>query len=184
MIPMTIQFGDSRLPARFWAKVTPEPNSGCWLWMAGCDLDGYGRFKHEGRTSGAHRIAYSTLVGPVAEGLQCDHQCWVRCCVNPNHIKLTTPQGNSDNMSVRGKSAQIAQGRAVGAVYGKTVGKLYGGKWPGEACSTHKLTNEQVLEIRDLYAKGGSTQQVLGVRFGVSQVLIGLIVNRKAWKHI
>jgi hypothetical protein len=29
-----MNFGDPRLPDRFWVKVIPEPNSGCWLWFA------------------------------------------------------------------------------------------------------------------------------------------------------
>jgi hypothetical protein len=37
-------YGDERLPERFWKYVYPEPNTGCWLWGAGTNGDGYARF--------------------------------------------------------------------------------------------------------------------------------------------
>ena len=47
-----------------------------------------------------------------------------------------------------------------------------------------KLTTEQVLEIRRLYATGEWTQMKLALRFGLSELLISLIINRKIWRHI
>ena len=47
-----------------------------------------------------------------------------------------------------------------------------------------KLTEDQVLEIRKLYATGDYTQTALAKMFGVSQDLISRIVNRKIWVHI
>lgn len=41
---MTAKFYDDRLPASFWAKVQPEPNTGCWLWT-GVLNRGYGRLQ-------------------------------------------------------------------------------------------------------------------------------------------
>jgi len=88
MIP---QFLDERLPDRFWNKVQPCPMSGCWIWMAFCDGWGYGRFRFGNRSSAfAHRIAYLTLVGPVADGLELDHRCRTKPCVNPSHLRAVT----------------------------------------------------------------------------------------------
>jgi len=174
MTPMKINFGDERLPARFWAKVTPEPNSGCWLWTGCCDAKGYGYFNRGSRnnTAYAHRHAFLVLVGSIPEGLFCDHQCWNRACVNPNHIKLATPKENANNLSPQGRITH----RATAA----RVGKLNLGEVHGMA----KLIDAQVLEIRKLHAQDGCTQQELSDRFNVSRPRISDIVNRKAWKHI
>ncbi len=88
-------FGDDRLPPRFWNKVIPEPNSGCWLWVAARDHAGYGCFsvgsKALGtqRTPSAHRHAYEVLVGAAGD-LQIDHLCRTPCCVNPAHLEAVT----------------------------------------------------------------------------------------------
>ena len=77
-----------------WAKISPEPNSGCWLWDAGGNGNGYGRFRYAGRQRYAHRVVYELLVGPIPDGLQIDHLCRVRCCVNPQHMQPVTQQEN------------------------------------------------------------------------------------------
>jgi hypothetical protein len=79
---------------RFWANVSPEPNTGCWLWMASVDRDGYGRFRI-GTEDIAHRAARALLVGPIPDGLVVDHLCRVRSCVNPAHLRVCTPLENT-----------------------------------------------------------------------------------------
>lgn len=54
----------------------------------------------------------------------------------------------------------------------------------GEDHPNAKLTEDDVKEIRQLYATGEHTQIALADRFGVSDVMISYIVNRKSWKHI
>lgn len=78
---------------RFEAKVSPEPNSGCHIWTAQL-LGGYGQFWFNGRMMPAHRYAYEATVGPIPEGLQIDHLCRVRCCVNPAHLEPVTQLEN------------------------------------------------------------------------------------------
>jgi hypothetical protein len=76
---------------RFDAKWTPEPNTGCWLWIASGDRDGYGRFDH----GAAHRWAWMLYRGPIPEGMVLDHMCRVRSCVNPDHLRVVTPRINA-----------------------------------------------------------------------------------------
>ena len=83
---------------RFWPKV--EITESCWLWTAGRVWNGYGRFKVAGRHVYAHRFAYELLDGPIPDGLQLDHLCRVRHCVNPAHLELVTNRENS----LRGES--------------------------------------------------------------------------------
>ncbi len=89
---------------RFWGKVSPEPNTGCWLWEAALDGKGYGvlSIPPRGRIQ-AHRFSYVAHVGPIAEGLELDHICRVRCCVNPDHLEPVTHLENMRRSPVLGK---------------------------------------------------------------------------------
>lgn len=92
-----MNFGDSRLPLRFWDKCSPEPMSGCWLWT-GTAINNRGRVQLiDGRpkTVSAYRMSYESLVGPIAAGLTIDHVCQVTLCVNPAHLEAVTVSENS-----------------------------------------------------------------------------------------
>lgn len=65
----------------------PEPNSGCFLWLGYLTDSGYGQVTWEGRKMNAHRVAYILSSGDQADGLEIDHLCRVRCCVNPTHLE-------------------------------------------------------------------------------------------------
>lgn len=75
-------------PLEHW--ISPEPNTGCWIWTGGIDRYGYGQTTARGKTEGAHRASYETYVGPIPDGLQIDHLCRVRSCVNPDHLEAVT----------------------------------------------------------------------------------------------
>lgn len=82
------------LEERFWNKVMPEPNSGCWLWDASTTPDGYGKFVVNGNLQPAHRFSYELNVGKIPEGLHLDHLCRVPQCVNPDHLEPVTRSEN------------------------------------------------------------------------------------------
>ena len=85
--------------ARFWEHV--EKTGDCWLWTAKQNGKGYGKFTVGRRSLGqrrdiyAHRFAYELLVGSIPDGLQLDHLCRVRNCVNPAHLEPVTPGENT-----------------------------------------------------------------------------------------
>lgn len=82
---------------RFWTKVdVSQGPTGCWLWMGSLTDRGYGApFRlDDDRKVSPHRLAYELLVGPIPEGLQLDHLCRVRNCVNPAHLEPVTCQEN------------------------------------------------------------------------------------------
>lgn len=83
------------VPQRFWDKVIPEPNSGCWIWT-GATTHGYGYFTaFTGSVVRTHKYLYEELVGKVPEGLELDHKCRVRCCCNPDHLEPVTRSENT-----------------------------------------------------------------------------------------
>lgn len=90
-----MNFSDPRLPDSFWSKCTPEPNTGCWLWIAGTTgRTDYARIRHNKSKALAHRVSYMVLRGPVPEGLKLDHLCRTTLCVNPLHLEAVTQQEN------------------------------------------------------------------------------------------
>lgn len=84
------------LPEKLQARIMPEPNSGCWLWIGNINQDGYGRFAASRAVKDrfAHRLVWEALRGPIPQGLQLDHKCRVRCCVNPDHLEPVTCREN------------------------------------------------------------------------------------------
>lgn len=94
------------LADRFWEKVKKSP--GCWLWTAaqGAGREGrrYGQINVNGRSVGAHVIAYELQVGPVPPGLVVDHLCNNRLCVRGSHLEAKSHRANilrGSSMSAR-----------------------------------------------------------------------------------
>lgn len=98
-----IHFDDSRAPARFWAKVSPEPNSGCWLWAGAHNEKGYGDFWNGARNERAHRYAYRTLVRDMPDEWLICHRCDTPACVNPAHLAPGTAKMNTADMIAKGR---------------------------------------------------------------------------------
>ena len=78
---------------RFWGKVIIDKNTGCWLWAGCTNPSGYGVMRHSGGNV-AHRFSYTTFVGSIPDGLQLDHVCRIRSCVNPEHLEPVTGSEN------------------------------------------------------------------------------------------
>lgn len=155
--------------ARFWRNVNRDvgPND-CWLWTGGLSRrksPQYGAFNfpRAGRswgTMGAHRAAWEFAnKKKIPAELHVRHKCDVAICCNPSHLELGTPADNIRDMVSRDRQSR------------------------GEGRTFAKLTEKQVLEIRDLLAKG-YTQTTIAGMFNITQALVSLIKLKKAWKHI
>ena len=84
--------------------------SGCRIWLGSVTKGrgwGYGvgspllqmRFD----TRYVHRVAYLVTGGVVPEGMELDHRCNVRCCINPDHLVLGTPRDNHIDAIKKGR---------------------------------------------------------------------------------
>ena len=109
---------EAALRERFDAKWTPEPNSGCWLWTGWMSTNGYGRFWNGTRGVQAHRFSYEKATGrTIPVGLEIDHRCRMRSCVNPDHLEAVTHTQNlrrsPDTLaSVSARKTHCPQGHA------------------------------------------------------------------------
>jgi len=161
---MSIGLGDSRLPPRFWAKVDENgpvpiqhPDMGrCWQWVGSRTNNGYGQIWDGGRLVLAHRLAYETLVGPIPDGLECDHLCRNRPCVRPSHIEPVTHSANLKRSPFKGQA--------------------------GEANRNAKLTEAQVREIR--WLRGTVSQRKLAALFGVNHSHICHVQTGYSWSSV
>lgn len=157
------------LEDRFWEKVEVAGPDECWEWQAYKDGCGYGQIfrekiggiRHNDR---AHRISWELHNGPIPADLQVLHTCDNPPCCNPAHLWLGTPADNAADREEKGRGNR-------------------GHVW-GEGHGQSKLTEDQVLEIRMLYATGGITHQALANRHGVTREAISRIMQGRTWSYL
>ncbi len=113
------------LAARFWSKVAQVGNvCECWEWTASRNKAGYGAFGCNGKTVRAHRFAYEDSIGSVPAGLELDHLCRNRGCVNPWHLE---PVSHRENM-MRGDTGKHLSDRThcpSGHEYNESNTRIY-----------------------------------------------------------
>jgi hypothetical protein len=92
----------------------PELGS-CWVATTSLKGDGYARITDaRGVRILAHRWTYEQFVGPIPDGLQIDHLCRVRHCVNPDHLEPVTSRENT----MRGTNFSAQKARQTHCIRG------------------------------------------------------------------
>lgn len=94
------------------------------------------------------------------------HTCDVRACIEPEHLIPGTQADNTDDMMKRGRHNPAC-------AYGEDQG-------------SSKLTEEEVIEMRNRYADSPvlGMKKKLAEEYGVSQTTAGRIINEKGWRHL
>lgn len=140
---------------RLLALVTKLDN-GCWQWNGALDGGGYGHIsmrKVKGKLSHerAHRIAFMMFRGEIPKGLELDHVCRNRRCVNPGHLE---PVSHLENV-LRGESIPASNARKLICVRGHSLEaggyKLYRGRRVCLECD--KLRMQRITAKRRLSNK-------------------------------
>lgn len=160
-----------KLEARFWAKIDKRGPDECWEWVGAVNKNcGYGVFQLQTKTTVyAHRVAaflyglVTNIKAPVNKKAAAFvlHTCDNRKCCNPRHLYIGTLQQNTRDMRKR-RRAYVPR---------------------GEEHPNAKLTNTQVVVIRQRYAKG-VLQTALAKEYNVSFATISDIVKGKSYAQL
>lgn len=140
---------------RFWSMVSRGAPAECWVWQAAKFDNGYGAFNAGGRQWRAHRYVWTITHGRIQEGLLVLHRCDNPPCVNPSHLFLGTPLDNMRDKVSKGRQSRVR--------------------------GFHKLTTEQVEEIRKLL-RLGKTQGEIAECVGTTQPTVSRIAGGKIWR--
>jgi HNH endonuclease len=128
--------------------------SECLIWPFGRTTDGYAAY----RSRHAAQYICESVYGEKPIGNQTAHSCGDRLCVNPKHLRWSTPRENS-------------------------LDKLDHGTWPrGLKNGRSMISEDQVREIR--YLAGKVSYKKMAKDFGISKSAIEAIVNRKNWSYL
>lgn len=150
--------------ARFYARIDRSGGSdACWLWVGGRDKNGYGKVRHYSVGDLlAHRVAFELHHGlPLRSprDVIIRHSCDNPPCCNPAHLLDGTHADNSDDKVQRDRHTK------------------------GEDVNTARLTEEQVMEARELYRDGFSVKS-LCERFKLSKSAMHYAIKGKSWRHL
>ena len=145
------------IESEFWARV--NKTNDCWLWTGGKTGMGYGMFCRHNQHTHAHRLCWELVNGPIPTGMCVLHKCDNPICVRPDHLFLGTQADNMADCQAKGRFAK------------------------GERNGHHKVTAQQVTEIRRRYAAGES-QSGMAEEYGVDPSTISNMITRETWKAV
>lgn len=159
---------DDKDLTRFLSKIFIDNESECWIWTAST-LRGYGQFGvKQGidtkgiqifKTNSAHRVSYEHFIGEIPEGKLVCHTCDNPACVNPEHLFIGTQFNNMADMHRKGRRVEGYQAK-------------------GEASTSCKLSDAEVVEIRNLYDAKLYRNSYIASMFGVTANHISAIGRR------
>lgn len=169
---------DAATLRRIWDRIDMRSPSECWIWTAGLGgrnrtPTGYAVIQHHGRQYRVTRLLWAHLHGPIPPGMYVCHTCDTPSCCNPTHLFLGTPKDNARDKVRKGRMNHSALVIAAARRRAAAI----------NATRHYRLTADQVRAIRHR-SRSGETQAALGVAYGVSMSLIGLIVRGQCYRSI
>lgn len=149
----------------FWSNVVKT--SSCWLWVGSKQEHGYGRFQPRKERGGkarnnfsAHRFSYELKYGSILGNMSVLHKCDNPPCVNPSHLFLGTQAENVKDMTIKNRVSH------------------------GEKHFNHKLTVNEVREIKFLRKNKKMRIFQLANQFGFCRQTVADIVNNRTWVRV
>lgn len=136
----------------------------CWTWKGCRDNKNYGQVRWGGKIQLAHRVSWEIHNGPIPKGMNALHRCDNPPCVRPDHLFLGTLSDNTRDC--------IAKGR-----FGEA-------RVRGETHHQAKLTDSDVVAIRDLRQQGLSCAEISRRIKIVTKSTIERVCNGANWKHL
>src|SRR5438105_3607391 len=153
-IPKGFDLNNQEFVKRFWSHVEDISflvDEDCWNWIGGKSKDGYGRIKILHVMYYANRISYHLYKRDLDENLLVCHKCDNPSCINPSHLYQDNDKGNQN------------------------TGRVIKPSYKGENNHASKLTNVQVLEIKELLKNKLIKQIEIAKNFNVSKATISRI---------
>lgn len=162
---------------RFWNSVNTRGHDECWEWNIRTTAGGYGVFRLDDRSFvKAHRMCHLICKGKIPEGMWVLHSCDNKLCVNPSHLRIGTPQDNTNDMIKRGRAPKPKIGN-------HHYSKIYPEKVARGSVSGHaKLTEDGVILLRK--ARKNHTLKELAKIFGVSVGTADKACRGLTWRHV
>ncbi len=146
------------LEQRYWRRVIKSPC--CWGWAGAKSPQGYGWFWDGTRMNRAHRVSWEIHHGAIPPGLIICHHCDDPECSNPDHLYLGTHSDNSNDAVRRGR-------------------------WIAPKGSQHsraKLTDDEVVKLREAWAAGVRGKTLLDLRPDLCKSTIYRLVAGKTYR--
>ena len=151
-----------------WAKIEIRGENECWLWEGTVSRPTkskknplpYGMVQFAGVVRIAHRLIWASINGRIPDGLVIRHTCDNPRCCNPAHLLSGTYADNARDMISRHRADRN-----------------------GERNNQAKLTNADVIQIRELLAQGVD-RRIIAPQFGVTPTSISNIKHGLTWRHL
>lgn len=141
----------------------------CWVWI-NAPANRYPSFRYGGSIVRASRFAFELHTGrKLAEGMQVCHKCDNPVCVNPLHLFEGTHKQNMEDRNAKGRQGAGTTGPRV--------------PLSGERHRSAKLTEADVLHIRDSYSREKRNGRELAVRYGVPPQVIYRVTRGLTWNR-
>lgn len=157
----------------FWSRVNRLDDNACWEWIGYMNTNGYGEFTVNRVKLSPHRLSYEIAYGDIPKGMFVCHHCDNPKCCNPEHLFIGT---SKDNMIDAARKGRTSRGdNHYMRMFPEKVMRH-------EKNGSHKLTEEQVSEIREMYDSGDVRLRPIAKKYDISHVQVSNIVNRRQWK--
>lgn len=140
---------------RFLRMCSPEPNTGCWIWIGPIKSNGYGQFSMDKKSIMAHRAALQLHNRPVT-GEIAMHKCNNKWCANPDHVVYGTQKQNWHAAN------------DLGVTY------------RGERQHLAKITEDVVRKIKNSSLRSAE----LARQMDIGPQIVYAIRQGKTWKHV